>query len=241
MVKTVFLAEASGAIGRRLAPLLVSDGWRVFGTTRTATKEASLRDLGVEPIVVDIFDKAAVIAAVLEARPEVVIHQLTDLPPALDQARMAEAAPRNARIRDEGTRNLVEAASKAGATRFVAQSIAFAYADKALPYEEGDALAVTADGRAGVSARGIASLETQVLGAPFTGIVLRYGRLYGPGTGFDNPPGPAAIHVDAAAKAAAQAAKTGASGIYNVAEDDGTVTTDKAQRALAWQPAWRMS
>ena len=96
MVKTVFLAGASGAIGRRLAPLLVSDGWRVFGTTRTATKEESLRDLGVEPIVVDIFDKAAVIGAVLEARPEVVIHQLTDLPPALDQARMAEAAPRNA-------------------------------------------------------------------------------------------------------------------------------------------------
>jgi nucleoside-diphosphate-sugar epimerase len=154
---------------------------------------------------------------------------------------MAEAAPRNARIRDEGTRNLVAAAIKAGTTRFVAQSIAFAYAVKVLPYDEADALAVTAEGRAGVSARGVASLEAQVLAAPFTGMVLRYGRIYGPGTGFDTPPGPTAIHVDAAAKAAAQAAKIGASGIYNVAEDDGTVTTDKAQRRLAWWLAWRTS
>jgi nucleoside-diphosphate-sugar epimerase len=241
VIRTVFLAGASGAIGRRLAPLLISDGWRVCGTTRTTTKAESLRELGVEPIVLDIFDKAAVIAAVLEARPDVVIHQLTDLPPALDPARMAEAAPRNARIRDEGTRNLVAAAVNACSPRFIAQSVAFAYAEKALPYEEGDALAVTAEGRAGVSARGVASLETQVLGAPFTGIVLRYGRLYGPGTGFDTPPGSAAVHVDAAAKAAAQAARMGESGIYNVAEDDGTLITDKAQKALAWQSAWRMS
>src|SRR5690606_7609608 len=140
---------------------------------------------------------------------DVVIHQLTDLPPGLDPVLMAEATQRNARIRDEGTRNLVRAATEASVRRFVAQSIAFAYAGAGLPHREEDPLAVDAEGRTGLSARGVASLERQVLEAPFTGIVLRYGRLYGPGTGFDRPAGAAPLHVDAAAKAAALAATHG--------------------------------
>jgi nucleoside-diphosphate-sugar epimerase len=239
VIKTLFLAGASGAIGWRLAPLLILEGWRVVGTTRSAAKAAALRSLGIEPVVVDVFDMASLADAVAKAKPEVVVHQLTDLPPGLDPGRMAEATTRNARIRDVGTRNLIDAAVRADAQRVVAQSIAFAYAGERLPHREEDALAVDAEGRAGVSARGVASLERQVLQAPLTGIVLRYGRLYGPGTGFDVPAGCAPLHVDAAAKAAALAVAQGSSGVYNVAEDDGTVTTDKARREFGWTADWR--
>src|SRR5277367_2110687 len=128
MSKAVFLAGASGAVGRRLAPLLVSEGWRVVGTTRSADKAAVLRSLGVEPVIVDVFEASALAAAIAKARPEVVVHQLTDLPPGLDPALMAEATARNPRIRDEGTRNLVDAAVRSGVRRLVAQSVAFAYA-----------------------------------------------------------------------------------------------------------------
>lgn len=157
MSECLFLAGATGAIGRRLAPLLVAAGWRV------------------------------------------VVHQLTDLPPKLDPSRMAEATGRNARIRDEGTRNLVAAALAAGVRRMIAQSIAFAYADGPLPHNEDDPLDLGAQGSRGVSVGGVVSLERQVLEASMEGIVLRYGRLYGPGTGADASAGPGALHVDAAA------------------------------------------
>lgn len=234
MAKVIFLAGATGAIGRLLAPLLIARGWRVFGTTRSAAKCAVLEDLGVEPVVLDVFDAKALSAAVVQAQPHVVVHQLTDLPPGLDPAQMAEATARNARIRDEGTRNLVTGAVAAGARRLVAQSVAFAYAEGTLPHREEDPLASTAEGRAGMSARGVASLEAQVLAAPLEGIVLRYGRLYGPGTGLDAPAGPAPLHVGAAAQAALLAVERGASGIYNIAEDDGTVSSEKAKRDLRW-------
>jgi nucleoside-diphosphate-sugar epimerase len=239
MNKTLFLAGASGVVGRRLAPLLLAEGWRVVGSTRSADKAAALRNLGVDAAIVDAFDAPALVALVEAMRPDVVVHQLTDLPPGLDPKRMTEALARNARIRDEGTRNLVAAAVRASARRLVAQSVAFAYAGDSLPHSESDPLAVDAEGRAGVSARGVASLERQVLEAPLTGIVLRYGRLYGPGTGFDAPSGPAPLHVDAAARAAARAVTRGSAGVYNVAEDDGTVTSDKARRELGWTADWR--
>jgi len=239
MSKTLFLAGAGGVIGKRLAPLLISEGWRIVGTTRSRDKGVGLERDGVEAVIVDVFDAQALIAAVVAAKPQVVIHQLTDLPPGLDPARMAEATTRNARIRDEGTRNLVAAAVHAGVDRFVAQSVAFAYAAGPVPHGEEDPLAVEADGRAGISARGVASLERQVLTAPFTGIVLRYGRLYGPGTGFDAPASPAPLHVDAAAKAAALACVHGAAGIYNIAEEDGTLLGTKGRRELHWSSEWR--
>lgn len=239
MERTLFLAGATGAIGSRLAPLLIAEGWRVVGMTRDPDKAARLRARGIAAAVLDVFDADALITAVAAAKPAVVIHQLTDLPPALDPARMAEATARNARIREEGTRNLVEAAIRAGARRFIAQSVAFAYADGPTPHTEEDALAVTAEGRAGVSARGVASLEVQTLTAPLDGAVLRYGRLYGPGTGFDAPAGPAPLHVDAAAKAAIQVLAQGARGIYNFAEDDGVVSSEKAKRDLHWSADWR--
>jgi nucleoside-diphosphate-sugar epimerase len=240
MNRNLFLAGATGAIGKRLVPLLIADGWRVVGTTRSPEKAVTLHDLGAEAVIVDVFDATALAAAVSQAGPTVVVQQLTDLPPGLDPAQMVEGTVRNARIRDEGTRHLVAAAVRAGVQQFVAQSIAFAYAGESLPHREGDPLAVEEEGRAGVSARGVASLERQVLEATFTGIVLRYGRLYGPGTGFEVPWGPAPVHVDAAAKAAALAVAHGAPGVYNFTEDDGTVTSEKAKRELHWTADWRM-
>jgi nucleoside-diphosphate-sugar epimerase len=228
----IFLAGASGAVGRRLCRLLVEDGWQVTGTTRSRDKASALRALGVAPVVVDVFDAAALRQAVLEAGPAVVIHQLTDLPPALDPARMAEARVRNARIREAGTRNLVAAAIAAGAKRMIAQSIAFAYAPGPMPYHEEWPL--SADSPA------VASLEQQVLQAPLVGIILRYGKFYGPGTGFDDPPSGGPVHVDAAADAARRAATRGASAIYNVAEEDGAVSSRRAAIELGWRPDFRI-
>jgi len=190
----IFLAGATGAVGKRLVPLLASH--EVFGTTRFAAKADALRRLGARPVVVDVFDAAALAKAVRAAKPEIVIHQLTDLPPGLDPARMAEAAGRNARIRIEGTKNLFAAALAAGARRLIAQSIAWE--------------------PQGVSAEGVASLERQTLQAQ--GIVLRYGRLYGPGTGKDDAPAELPCHVDVAARAAAIAVERGEPGIVRVTD-----------------------
>lgn len=238
---TVFLAGAAGAIGRRLCPLLLEDGWRVVGTTRSTAKTGSLRALGVEPVVVDVFDAAALRTAVAQSGARAVIHQLTDLPQLRDPANMAAALARNARLRELGTRNLVAAALAAGVQRLVAQSIAFAYAPGPQPYAEDAPLNISAaDPAAATSARGVASLERQVLEAPFEGIVLRYGRLYGPGTWYDSPPAGAPVHVDAAADAARRALRCGEPGVYNIAQSDGTVTSEKAQRVLGWSPAFRL-
>ena len=132
----IFLAGASGAIGQRLIPQLLAAGHQVTGTTRNADKAAILRALGVGPVVVDVFDAEALSRAMLAAKPDIVVHQLTDLPPGLDPSRMGEAVVRNARIRDEGTRNLVAAAVASGVRRMVAQSIAWAYAPGPEPHGE---------------------------------------------------------------------------------------------------------
>jgi nucleoside-diphosphate-sugar epimerase len=238
----VFVAGAAGVIGRRLCGLLVADGWAVVGSTRSRSRAAALRSIGVDAVVVDVFAQEALSRAVAEARPAVVVHQLTDLPPALDPTRMAEARIRNARVRDLGTRNLVQAAIPAGAERIVAQSIAFAYAAGPIPFPESAPLDLdSADPSRALSVRAVASLERQVLEAAPVGIVLRYGRLYGPGTGFDDPPPGGPVHVDAAADAARRALTGGARGIYNIAESDGTVSSDKAQRELGWSPTFRVS
>ena len=236
---SVFIAGASGVIGIRLCRLLIEDGWSVVGTTRSPDKAAMLEAIGVEPAIVDVYDSDALLDRMCAAKPRIVVHQLTDLPAALDPASMAEARPRNARIREVGTRNLVAAAKAAGAARLVAQSIAFAYAPGPLPYHE-DAPLNLDDPAMAVTARGVASLEAQVLGGPFAGIVLRYGKLYGPGTGFDSPAAGGALHVDAAADAARRALTHDGPGIYNIAEDDGTISSEKAIRELGWSAAFRI-
>jgi nucleoside-diphosphate-sugar epimerase len=240
MAECLFLAGATGAIGRRVAPLFVAAGWRVVGTTRSPERARMLHELGVEPVVVDVFDAAALHDALAAARPQVVVHQLTDLPPGLAPARMADAAQRNARIRDEGTRNLVAAAVAVGARRMLAQSIGWAYADGPLPHPEDDPLDTDFNGPRGVTLRGVASLERQVLEAPVDAVVLRYGRLYGPGKGCDAAAGAAPLHVDAAAHATALALVRGTPGIYNIAEDDGALACDKAKREFGWSASWRI-
>jgi nucleoside-diphosphate-sugar epimerase len=236
----IFLAGAAGAIGRRLIPLLREAGHHVVGTTRTAANADILIALGAEPLIVDVFDAAALTRAATEARPDIVIHQLTDLPRGLDPARLSEGVRRNARIRTEGTQNLVEAAVAAGARRLVAQSIAWAYAPGPEPHNETDPLDLDAEGSRAVSVGGIDALETLVLNSyPLEGIVLRYGQLYGPGTGTDERPGASPLHVDAAAYAALLALDRGAAGIFNIAEPNRRVSTEKARTELSWDPAFR--
>lgn len=237
----IFLAGASGAIGRRLIPLLHDAGHTVAGTTRSASKARQLRALGAEPAIVDVFDADALVRALVSFEPDVVIHQLTDLPRGLDPSRMGEAISRNARIRDEGTANLVNASGAAGARRMVAQSIAWAYATGPEPHREADPLDVTAGGSRGVTVSGVAALEEWVLHSPpLVGVVLRYGRLYGPGTGIDGPPASLPLHVDAAAHAALLAVETGASGAFNIVEPNRQVATEAARTRLRWSADFRL-
>ena len=237
----VFVAGAGGAVGRRMCRLLVDDGYTVIGTTRKPERVGALESLGVTPVVVDVFDSALLHSVVVAAKPDVVVHQLTDLPPGLDPKLMPEARARNARLREIGTRNLVSAAIATHAKHFVAQSLAFAYAPGAMPYDEAAPLNVaSSDEAAALTARAVASLERQVLDGPFVATVLRYGRLYGPGTGFETPQGGAPVHVDAAADAARRAIRRERQGVFNIAEEDGTVSSANARTALDWDPAFRM-
>jgi nucleoside-diphosphate-sugar epimerase len=238
----IFLAGASGVIGQRLTLFLLIAGHAVVGTTRSAERAAQLKVRGAEAVVVDVFDADALRDAAVSARPDVVIHQLTDLPQVLDPAQRAEFSARNARLRIEGTANLVAAARAAGARRLIAQSIAFAYADGSEPRAETDPLASpVGDDPSAVTARGVRALEAAVLGAPgIDGLVLRYGRLYGPGTWTEVRQGRAPLHVDPAARAALLAVKRGTPGVYNIAEDDGAVSIDKARAELGFDPSFRL-
>ncbi len=234
----VFLAGATGAIGRRLLPLLRAAGHDVVGTTRRAERCDLLRRLGAVPVVVDAYDAAALTRAVADARPDVIVHQLTDLPQ--DPAAIKAALDGNARLRIEGTRNLVAAALAARVRRMVAQSIAFAYAPGPAPLLESHPLHLD-DAAMGRTAQGVAALEQAVTQTPgLDGVVLRYGRLYGPGTWTPVASGPAPLHVDAAAQAALLALTQGAPGIYNIAEDDGAVSSEKARRALGFDASFRL-
>lgn len=236
----VFLAGAAGAIGRRLVPLLLRAGHEVTGTTRSAATATELARAGVVPAVLDVFDAPALMAAVGAAKPAVVIHQLTDLPRQFDEARIAASYPKNARIRIEGTRNLIAAAQAAAARRFIVQSIAFAYAGGGEPHPETDPLNLADPARA-VTVKGAADMERQALSASgLDAIVLRYGLLYGPGTWREASSGQKpALHVDAAAHAALLALTRGAAGVYNIADDDGAVSIAKARAELGFDPRYR--
>ena len=238
----VFLAGASGAIGRRLAPLLAGAGHAVWGTTRSADRAEALRATGVVPVIVDVFDRAALSRALREARPEVVIHQLTDLPKTLAGPPSEAVLKANARVRTEGTRNLLDAALAAGARRFVAQSLAWVYAPGPEPHSEDDALDRDAQGPAGVTIAGVVALEQMTLGTPpLEGVVLRYGQLYGPGTWNTAHNGRVPVHVDAAAHAALLAIDAPHTGLFNIAEEKGLVSAERARRLLGWSAAYRMS
>ena len=236
----IFLAGASGAIGRRLVPLLIAYGHEVTGMTRSRLAARELETAGVRTAIADVYDADALRRAVVDARPEIVVHQLTDLPRVLDnEAQHASAYPRNARIRIEGTRNLVAAAQAAAARRFILQSVAFAYAPGKAPYVETDPLNL-ADGPRLITVRAAADMEQQVLACGLEAIVLRYGLFYGPGTWSDGPSRKPPLHIDAAAQAAALAVTRGTAGIYNIADDEGTVSIEKARKELGFDPAFRL-
>jgi nucleoside-diphosphate-sugar epimerase len=191
----IFLAGATGVIGLPLTRFLIEAGHSVAGMTRTSSKAALIRDLGARPVVCDVYDAAGLTRAVVDFAPDAVIHELTDLPDDISQLR--DASANNARIRRDGTRNLLAAAKAAGATRFIAQSVAWD---------------LSGDGGAAKQ-----ELETAVLGAD--GIVVRYGMFYGPGTyhEHDRPERPR-IHVDEAARRTADLLDA-SSGIVEIVED----------------------
>ncbi len=221
-------------------PLLRAAGHDVVGTTRSADKTAALRALGAEPAVVDVFDAAALTRIVQAALPQVVIHQLTDLPYAPNTPGYEEGLDRNARLRIDGTRNLVAAAKKAGVRRLIAQSIAFVYAPGDGMRVESDPLDLAATGVRKRTVDGVVALEDATLQMP-EGIVLRYGLLFGPGTWFEREKrGKPGLHVDAAAQAALLAVSKGARGIYNIAEDDGAISSEKAKRELGFDASFRI-
>jgi nucleoside-diphosphate-sugar epimerase len=175
----IFLAGASGVIGRRLTPLLVEAGHEVAGTTRSEANAEIVRRCGAEPVVVDVYDAAALREAVVAFAPDVVMHQLTDLPD--DPAEIATRREGNARIREEGTKNLVDAARAGGASRFIAQSVAWELPPETAPRLE--------------------EHERMVHEFGGVGIVLRYGQFYGPGTYYEeDPPEQPRIEIDEAAR-----------------------------------------
>jgi NAD dependent epimerase/dehydratase family len=174
----IFLAGGSGVIGLRLIPRLVQAGHVVGALTRSLSKTELLNHLGAEPILCDVFDQEVLIRAVRDFKPDVVLNELTDLPD--DAAQISKFADRNARIRTEGNRNLIEAARRSGSAKILAQSVAWPLPD-------------------GPDAQAVAELERSVLAEG--GVVLRYGRFYGPGTyNEQQPPEAPRVHIDRAAE-----------------------------------------
>jgi 2-alkyl-3-oxoalkanoate reductase len=236
----VFVAGASGAIGRPLLRKLVAAGHEVTGMTRSEARAEDVRAAGAEAAVVDVFDSDALRAAVIDFRPDVLVHQLTALPERMD-FRKKDLYTATNRLRTEGTRNLLEAARVAGARRFVSQSIAFAYRNDGPPVKtEDDPILEHATGAFASGVTALREMESAVLGADgLEGLVLRYGFFYGPGTHYGSDGTIVAdvrrrrmpivgkgtgvfsfIHVDDAADATVAAVERGAPGVYNVTDDE---------------------
>jgi nucleoside-diphosphate-sugar epimerase len=238
----VFVAGATGAIGRQLVPRLVAAGHEVHGMTRTESKRELLRELGAVPVVADALDAEQVAEAVGRARPEVIVHELTAIG-ALDMRHFDRGFALTNRLRTEGTDHLLSAGQAVGVRRFVAQSVAAygAYARTGGPVKsEDDPVESTPSPQMEGTLGAVRHLETAVLGARWTeGIVLRYGAFYGPGTSL--APGEeqlelirkrkfpvvgdgggvwSFIHVADAADATVAAVEHGVRGVYNVVDDD---------------------
>lgn len=237
----IFLAGASGAVGRPLVPRLVAEGHEVTGATRRPERAERIRAAGAEAVVCDVFDAAALRAAVIQARPEVVIQHLTDLPPDLNPRNLKRAYEANDRLRSEGSANLVSAARAAGARRFIAQNICFAYAPEGGPVkDEGAPLFTDAPPPFDRSIRVYQEMEARIVGAEdFEGLVLRFGYWYGPGTSHPRDGHLAGevrkrrfpivgnghgvfsfVHIDDVVDATVAALVQGAPGVYNVCDDD---------------------
>jgi nucleoside-diphosphate-sugar epimerase len=182
----ILFAGASGVLGRATLPHLA--GHRVVALTRTAEKLELLRELGAEAALCDVYDFPALLRVAREAQPEVVVNFLTDL--------AAGSVAANARIRREGGANVAAAAETAGTARFVVESVAFRL--------DGD------------PARAVEELERTAREFPGDGLVLRFGRLWGPGTAYPTPAEPPTIHVERAGAEAARLLVHAASGTYGM-------------------------
>jgi nucleoside-diphosphate-sugar epimerase len=240
----VFVAGASGVIGRSLVPLLIRNEHQVTGMTRSSDRAEQLRSLGAEPVICDALDVQALREAVRAAAPQAVMHELTDLPSRLDPRKYKTQLAGTNRLRREGTANLVAAAREAGAERILAQSIAFAYAPSGDWVKDEDApLALDAPPPMGDAIAAVAELERNVLDAG--GIVLRYGFFYGPGTQFASDgfyselvrkrrlpvvgSGEGRwsfIQIDDAAAATVAALERGSPGVYNIVDDEPAAARD---------------
>ncbi len=222
----IFLAGATGVVGHLLLPMLVQAGHEVIGTTRSSMKTAQIMAAGGQPIVMDALDRAATFAALEQTRPDVVIHQLTDLG---DRDFAA-----NSRLRVEGIPNLVDAAKAAGVQKMITQSISWIYGAGDQPAHEDELLDIDASGSHGRTVGAVQSMEQAVMEMP-TAIILRYGLLYGSGTWYAresfttdqlrrgelmvNDAVVSFLHVEDAARAALLALGWPI-GIYNILDDE---------------------
>jgi nucleoside-diphosphate-sugar epimerase len=238
----VFVAGGSGVVGNRLVPALARAGHDVVALTRTPAKVDTIRALGAEAVVADALDRDAVVAAVQDARPEAVIHQLTAIPDRINPRKMASDFELTNRLRSEGTDNLLEGARAAGARRFLAQSFAgWPFAREGGPVKDEEApLDSHPPGDLGALLDAIRHLEDAVTGADYIeGIVLRYGFFYGPGTSMAGDGSTTTevrkrrfpivgggggiwsfVHIDDVADATVAALERGRPGIYNVVDDE---------------------
>jgi nucleoside-diphosphate-sugar epimerase len=244
----VFVAGASGVIGRQLVPRLVASGHEVTGMTRSESKRAMVHDLGAVPVVADALDPAQVAEAVGHADPDVIVHELTAIG-AVDMRHFDRDFALTNRLRTEGTDYLLSAGQAVGVRRFVAQGVGSyaAYARTGGPVKsEDDPLDLEPVREMHETQAAIRHVEEAVLGADWTeGIVLRYGVLYGPGTSM--APGEAQfelvrnhkfpvvgdgggvwsfIHVADAAEATVAAIERGRRGVYNIVDDEPAPVAD---------------
>ncbi len=264
----VFVAGATGALGKQLVPKLVAAGHEVVGMTRSEERAKLVRDLGAEPAIADALDPDAVGAAVSTARPEVIVHQLTALSGSLDLRHFERDFAQTNRLRTEGTDILLSAARAAGTRRFVAQSFAGWPAERTGGPVKTEEDPPDPDPPAAVrpTVEAILYLERAVVGAaPIDGLALRYGGFYGPGTSFqwDPPAGEQTeairdrkfpivgggtgilsfIHIEDAAEATAIAVERGAPGVYNIVDDDPAPVHDwlpEAARELGAKKPFRV-
>ena len=236
----VFVAGATGAMGRQLVPRLVANGHEVHGMTRSASKRAMLRELGAVPVVADALDPDQVAGAVGRAKPDVIVHQLTALA-GKGLRGLKQRIEMTNRLRSEGTDHLLSAGKAVGVQRFVAQSNAALYARTGGPVKtEEDPLDTMPPRKQRDATAAILHLEEAVLGAAWTeGIVLRYGGFYLPGAG-KGPGGEthelirkrqfplvgdgrgvwSFVHLGDAADATVAAVEHGSRGVYNIVDDD---------------------
>jgi nucleoside-diphosphate-sugar epimerase len=242
----VFVAGATGAVGRPLARQLIEAGHEVTGTTRSPEKAERLREQGAEAVVLDALDDAALAAAVREARPDALVNQLTDLP---QEFRPRYRYGRTGDLRVRGTRTMIAAGREVGAKRILVQSIAFLYLPTGDTVKDEDAPTLSSEvapGTFGKAADETLEMEHEVVAAEgMEGLVLRYGFFYGPGTWFAQGTKLAKayrrrmspivgsgegvfsfIHVEDAAAAAVAALERGAPGVYNVVDDEPAPAND---------------